>query len=96
MSDNPYVIKTSEIADMTLSSNFTPNYTFIFGNVTKPEIGKMDFSGDRMVFTGDADEAAKLFLTMVDHYFQQRLKDEYNLGFKDGMERAFLPPGGLL
>jgi hypothetical protein len=47
-------------------------------------VGHLDFNGDTMVFTGDADGSAKVFLTLVDFYFQQRLKNEYN----KGIERA--------
>ena len=61
-----------------------PEYNFTFGNDKMPQVGKLDFNGDKMEFTGDADEAAKVFLTLVDQCFQQRLKDEYN----KGLERA--------
>lgn len=53
-----------------------PNYTIRFRHQDGREVGCFDFNGDQMVFTGNADEAAKVFIDYAMMYFQQRLRDE--------------------
>ena len=52
-----------------------PDYhvTFTQGEKT---IGRLDFNGDEMTFTGDADASAKKFMEFLSSYFAQRLKEE--------------------
>jgi len=76
-------IYTVKLDDLMIKGTVTPNHTFTFNN-TNGAVGHLNFNGDTMVFTGDADESAKVFLTLVDFYFQQRLKGEY----KRGLTRA--------
>lgn len=52
-----------------------PSYNFCFFSDCK-EIGRLDFSGPSMVFTGDADASAKQFFDYVAGYFRQRLQEE--------------------
>jgi hypothetical protein len=56
-------------------SNFKPNYNISFHNNSK-EIGKLDFNGPAMVFTGDAEESAKVFIDWVARSFYGRLEEE--------------------
>lgn len=52
-----------------------PDYhvTFTQGEKT---IGRLDFNGDEMTFTGDADASAKKFMEFLSSCFAQRLKEE--------------------
>jgi hypothetical protein len=58
-------------------SNFKPkpNYNITFHNNVK-EIGKLDFNGPALVFTGDAEESAKVFIDWIARSFHGRLEEE--------------------
>jgi hypothetical protein len=51
------------------------NHNITFHNEGK-EIGKLDFNGHEMVFTGDAEESAKVFIDWIARSFAGRLEDE--------------------
>ena len=69
MSDtNLYVSKTN-----TAFVNIKPSYNMIFSNDTGV-VGKLDFNGPVLVFTGDADESAKLFINAVKQWFHGRMQ----------------------
>jgi hypothetical protein len=55
--------------------NIKPNYNIAFHNNGK-EIGKLDFNGPAMVFTGEAEESAKVFIDWVARNFAARLEEE--------------------
>jgi hypothetical protein len=55
--------------------NIKPNYNIAFHNNGK-EIGKLDFNGPAMVFTGDAEESAKVFIDWIARSFAGRLEEE--------------------
>jgi hypothetical protein len=52
-----------------------PNYNISFHN-NGQEIGKLDFNGPKMVFTGDAEESAKVFIDWIARSFHGRLEEE--------------------
>lgn len=56
-------------------ANTTPSYTFVLHN-GEGEIGRLDFNGPEMIFSGDADKSALLFFDYIGKYFDQRLKAE--------------------
>jgi hypothetical protein len=60
--------------------NIKPNYNISFHNNseggTGKEVGKLDFNGPAMVFTGDAEESAKVFIDWVARNFHGRLEEE--------------------
>lgn len=60
--------------------NFKPNYNISFHNNseggTGKEVGKLDFNGSALVFTGDAEESAKVFIDWVARTFHGRLEEE--------------------
>lgn len=60
--------------------NFKPNYNISFHNNseggTGKEVGKLDFNGPSLVFTGDAEESAKVFIDWIAWSFAGRLEDE--------------------
>jgi hypothetical protein len=57
-----------------------PDYNISFHNNseggTGKEVGKLDFNGPALVFTGDAEESAKVFIDWVARNFAGRLEDE--------------------
>ena len=61
-----------------------PNHNITFTNAEGYEVGAMDFNGPGLSFEGVADESAIIFMDWISKVFQQRLKDEYDKGFKDG------------
>jgi hypothetical protein len=52
-----------------------PDYNISFHN-NGQEIGKLDFNGPALVFTGDAEESAKVFIDWVARSFHGRLEEE--------------------
>jgi hypothetical protein len=48
------------------------------------EVGILDFNGPGLAFEGIADQSAIEFMDYVSKIFQQRLKDEYKKGYKEG------------
>jgi len=59
-----------------------PNYNITFSNREGLQIGALDFNGGAMVFEGNAEESAIVLFDFVAHYFDQRLKDEYQRGYE--------------
>lgn len=52
-----------------------PNFNITLSN-DAGEVGKLDFNGPEMVFTGKAEESAKVFFDWVAKEFSQRLANE--------------------
>lgn len=75
MSEDSLAVKTED----TLMFNQTPNYTIKFFKDTG-EIGCLDFNGPAMVFTGEAEESAKVFFDWIAKSFSQRLEEERRKG----------------
>lgn len=50
-------------------------YTLSFHKEGK-QIGKLDFKGDALKFTGDAEESAKVFIDWIAQGFHKRLEQE--------------------
>jgi hypothetical protein len=70
-----------------------PSHTINFHNGSK-QVGLLDFNGPIMIFTGDADESAKVFFDFVAERFAQRLSEkrewaglttDYKQGWIDAM-----------
>jgi hypothetical protein len=52
-----------------------PDYNICFRN-NGQEIGKLDFNGPALVFTGEAEESAKVFIDWIARSFHGRLEEE--------------------
>ena len=52
-----------------------PNYNITFHNNGK-EVGKLDFNGPALVFTGEAEESANVFIDLLGKWFAGRLEEE--------------------
>lgn len=60
----------------TLQEKIAPrDYNITFSN-DKGFVGKLDFNGPEMIFTGDAEESAKVFMDWLAKAFTGRLKVE--------------------
>lgn len=53
-----------------------PNYNITFSTDKVAEIGRLDFNGPAMKFTGNAEESARVFFDWLAKYFAERLKQE--------------------
>lgn len=47
------------------------------------KVGTLDFNGPALVFEGNAEESAKVFIDWVANIFAARLKEEYQRGYED-------------
>jgi len=72
MDEPKYSLKSTEQISVF---NIKPNYNISFHNNGK-EIGKLDFNGPALVFTGDAEESAKVFIDWIARSFHGRLEEE--------------------
>jgi hypothetical protein len=57
-------------------ADFKPNYNISFQNHAGEKVGTLDFNTDKLVFTGDAEESAKVFIDFIAKYFANRLEEE--------------------
>lgn len=62
-----------------------PNYLLSFNNKEGQTVGGFDFNGSTMVFTGEAEESARVFVNWVATVFAGRLKEEYERGRTDAL-----------
>ena len=72
-------------------ANLKPDYNISFHNNRDTGglgtmVGKLDFNGPELVFTGDANESAKVFIDWIARSFKGRLEEEYNRGYNDAKE----------
>jgi len=65
-------------------ADLKPNYNITFhrnGQYTpESEVGRLDFNGPELKFTGDAEESAKVFIDWIAHAFKGRLEEEREVG----------------
>jgi hypothetical protein len=70
------IVPTSQIT----IANIKPNYSLIFHNNheggTGKQVGKFDFNGPEMIFEGNTEESAKVFVDWVANAFHGRLEEE--------------------
>lgn len=57
-------------------ANPTPSFNLVFHKNGVGEIGRLDFNGPEMVFTGNAEESAKIFFNYIAGQFRERLEQE--------------------
>jgi hypothetical protein len=57
-------------------ANIKPNYNISFQNHAGEKVGTLDFNTDKLVFTGDAEESAKVFIDFIAKSFAKRLEEE--------------------
>jgi hypothetical protein len=68
-----------------INSNIYENYktphNITFHNEENKEVGRLEFGGKGMFFTGNADESAKIFFeyleTMFGNYIKELIKEDY-------------------
>jgi hypothetical protein len=72
-------------------ANLKPNYNLTFHNNRDTgglgkQVGKLDFNGPQLVFEGDAEESAKVFIDWIAKSFKGRLDEEYKRGYEDAKQ----------
>ena len=61
------------------------NCRMIFNRMDGTTIGTLDFSGPKMVFTGDAEDSAMIFMDHIARVFAGRLAKEYEAGRENAL-----------
>ena len=64
-----------------------PKHNIVMKNAERKTVGELDFTGPQLTFTGDADEAAKIFIDFVAKSFSVRLGQEREKACAELMER---------
>jgi hypothetical protein len=64
--------------------NMKPNYNITFHNADGEQVGTLDFNGPGLIFEGNAEVSAIVFIDWIAQAFESRLKEEYERGLKDG------------
>lgn len=63
----------------------TPNHCVHFYNSDGKTVGALNFNGAELVFTGDADESAKIFIDCAAQWFSERLKQERKAALQEAI-----------
>ena len=56
-------------------NNFKPSYSIEMRHGTG-QVGRLDFNGPKLVFTGDAEESAKVFVNYLTMIWEKRIQEE--------------------
>lgn len=64
-----------DYGSVLINSDTLPNYNMTFNN-NGGEVGRLDFNGPEMKFTGNADESAQVFFDWIAEAFASRLLEE--------------------
>lgn len=59
-----------------LINKFKPSYTITMNNSDGEVVGRFDFNGPKLIFTGDAEESAKVFVNYLTMIWDKRLQEE--------------------
>ena len=59
-----------------LINNIRPAYTITMRRPDNSDAGQLDFNGPKLIFTGDAEESAKIFINWLSIRWEQRLQEE--------------------
>lgn len=78
-----YLSPTSNLA----IGNIKPNFNMCFHKDGK-EIGKIDWNGPQMTFSGELAPSARVFFDYLATCFGIRLKQEYDNGYRDGLTQS--------
>lgn len=57
-------------------NDFKPSYTITMNHSDGECVGRFDFNGPKLVFTGDAEESAKVFVNYLAMIWEKRLQEE--------------------
>lgn len=76
MSDTPETPQTITTIPAATIEMFDPNNFEISFRVNDEEIGALDFNGPKMVFTGEAEQSAQIFVDWIAYVFANRLEQE--------------------
>jgi hypothetical protein len=65
-----------DYGSVLINPDTLPNYNMTFNNKNGQEVGRLDFNGDTMKFSGNADESARVFFDWIAESFASRLLQE--------------------
>lgn len=65
-----------DYGSLLVNTNNIPNYNMTFSNADGKEVGKLDFNGDTMKFSGNAEQSAQVFFDWIAESFASRLLQE--------------------
>lgn len=60
-----------------------PNHCVTFSNAEGVVIATLDFNTDKLIFTGDADAAAQIFIDAIEKYWGERHENPEIMGGGD-------------
>jgi hypothetical protein len=69
----------------TKLSEIMPSYSMTFFNLDH-EVGKLDWTGPAMTFSGNFTESANTFFESITTTWQARLNQEYKQGYNQGYQ----------
>jgi hypothetical protein len=75
MNPEEYLIPP-DYGSVLINPDTLPNYNMTFNNKDGQQVGKLDFNGDTMKFSGNADESARVFFDWIAESFASRLLQE--------------------
>ena len=65
-----------DYGSLLINPDTLPNHNMTFNNKDGQEVGRLDFNGDTMKFSGNADESAQVFFDWIAEAFASRLLQE--------------------
>ena len=65
-----------DYGSLLINPDLLPNYNMTFNNKDGQQVGRLDFNGDTMKFSGNADESARVFFDWIAKSFSSRLLQE--------------------
>lgn len=74
---------TGDVSQIVEVQFVKPDYSVTFYRNENQSVGKLDFNGSELVFTGEADASAKVFFHFVAESFSQRLESERMIGLAE-------------
>lgn len=81
----PFTVNSGDL----ISINDTQTYYISFNNKENKELGKLDFKGDKLVFEGNVEESAEVFIDYLLKMYNQRIEEIKEDAFSDGYDIGY-------
>jgi len=78
----------SQEYEVVALGDINPSHTIKFLNPQNEQVGVLDFNGPGLLFEGNAEMSAIIFIDWIAKIFSERLKEEYEHGLADGLKWA--------
>lgn len=83
----PITVNTEDIK-YTITAHDVLTYYIAFNNKVNKEVGKLDFEGDKLVFEGNVEESAEVFIDYLLKVFNQKIEDIKTEAWNDGYDEG--------